>query len=361
MDLGRAVKALGAAVGLILCCAASAGALSLMSWNVENLFDDVRNGTEYREFNPARGQWNTESFLLRVRVLSEVVRRAVPGGPDVLLLQEVENENALATLLDQGMKGMGYAWHVLVPKKGLSATIAIVSRLPITRVRTWTVRPWKRGSPVRDILEAQIDAGGHTLYVFNNHWKAKTEGVKATEASRKDSAAVLAGRIREIQAADPAADIVAAGDLNENVDEYAATGRRAVTALMPAEEEDGAGRESGAGDGAARADPVIFLSASAPPLDASARRCVLFEPWYEITPASRGSSSWQGEWLTADHILLSAGLFDRDGVRYRQGSFTPARLPFLLDDRGFPRKWSARGGTKGVSDHLPILLTLDVE
>jgi endonuclease/exonuclease/phosphatase family metal-dependent hydrolase len=168
---------------------------------------------------------------------------------------------------------------------------------------------------------------------------------------------VLRGRIKEIQAADPAADIVAAGDLNENVDEYFVTGRRAVTALMPADWED---RGGGAGD-AARAEPVLFLSGSAPPLDASADRCVLFDPWYEINPEARGSSSWQKEWLTADHILLSAGLFDRQGFRYRQGSFTAARLPFLLDDRGFPRKWSARGGTQGVSDHLPILLTLDVE
>jgi endonuclease/exonuclease/phosphatase family metal-dependent hydrolase len=346
------VKSLGAVLWLLLCAAASAAALSLMSWNVENLFDDVHNGTEYREFDPGRGRWNTQLFLQRVRTLSEVVRQAVPGGPDILVLQEVENENALATLLDKGTRGMGYRWHVLVPKKGLAANVAIVSRLPIARVLTHSVGPWKGNAPVRDILEAQIETGGGTLYLFDNHWKAKTEGVKATEASRIESASVLSARIREIQAADPGADIVAAGDLNENLDEYPRTGRRSLTALMPCDDPKVA----------PRTEPVIYLSAAAPAPQASPLRCVLFDPWYELPPASRGSESWHGDWLTPDHILLSAGLFDGRGLRYRPGSFTAVRLPSLVDARGLPRRWVMRAGREeGVSDHLPLLLVLDAE
>ncbi len=344
------MKAPGIVLCCLLSCAVPGGALSLMSWNVENLFDDVKNGTEYREFDPGRGHWNTELFLQRVRTLSEVVRMAVPGGPDVLLLQEVENENALAALIDKGLRGMGYSWHVLVPKKGLTANVAIVSRLAITRVSTHAVAPWKGSAPLRDILEAQIETGGHTLYLFDNHWKSKTEGVKATERSRIQAASTLAARIREIQASDAAADIVAAGDFNENVDDYQRAGRRAATALMPAEDPKGI----------VRVDPVIYLSATPPVPDAAARRCVLFDPWYELEPASRGSESWQGGWLTPDHILLSAGLFDGQGFHYHRGSFTPVRLPALLDPEGLPRKWIVRAGKEeGVSDHLPLLLVLD--
>ncbi len=350
LQAGRApLKALAVALGLVLCTAAPAAALSLMSWNVQNLFDDVRDGTEYREFNPGRGSWNTAAFLQRIRSLSEALRKVVPGGPDVLLLQEVENENALKQFLDRGARGMGYSWHTLAPKRGLAATVAIVSRLPIARVRIHAVKPWKASEPVRDILEAQVEVNGHTLYVLNNHWKAKTEGVKATEASRKEAAAVLSARIREILAAEPAADIVAGGDFNENVDEYARTGRRYATALMPA------------GETAAGSEALVCLSPSPPVEGSSDPRCILYEPWFEIDAASRGSSSWQKEWLTADHILLSAGLFDRAGWHYRRGSFSAARLPFLLDERGFPRRWTARGSTQGISDHLPVVLTLDSE
>lgn len=336
---------------LALCTAVAASGLTVMSYNVENLFDDVRDGTEYREFDPGRSKWNGESFLLRVKALSEVVRKSVAGGPDILLLQEVENGHALQVLVTEGARGMGYAWHVLVPKDGLAANVAIVSRIPIARIRTHAVGPWKgvknSNVPVRDILEAQIEISGHTLYLFNNHWKSKTEGMKATEPSRRESASVLARRIAEILAQDPAADIVAAGDMNENVDEYARGGRRYITALMPAREEP-------------QASPGISLAETAPFLAGPAGRCVLFDPWFEVAPAARGSYAWQGDWLTVDHMLLSAGLFDRQGFTYRRSSFTALRMPFLLDERGLPRRWSDRGGRNGFSDHLPILLTLDI-
>ncbi len=346
-------------------CPVSGPALTLLSYNVENLFDDVRDGTEYREFDPGRGKWSTESFIVRVGKLSEVIRKSVPGGPDILLLQEVENGNALRAFVETGARGMGYSWRVLVPKKGLAANVAIVSRLPIARVRTHAVGPWKRAAPVRDILEAQIETAGHLLYLFNNHWKAKTGGARETEASRRESAAVLARRIGEILAVDPSADIVAAGDLNESVDEYALRGRRTVTALMPAEEE-GPAAPGGAGARGDPGGPVIFLSSVAPPTavtNGAGARCVLFDPWFEIAPDLRGSSAWQGQWLTPDHVLLSAGLFDRAGFRYRRGSFTVMRLPFLLDDRGLPLRWTSRGNREGqgFSDHLPILVTLDVD
>jgi endonuclease/exonuclease/phosphatase family metal-dependent hydrolase len=230
--------------------------------------------------------------------------------------------------------------------------VAIASRLPIARIRTHAVGPWKgaksRSVPVRDILEAQIEISGHTLYVFNNHWKSKTEGMKVTEPSRRESASVLARRIAEILAHEPAADIVAAGDMNENVDEFARGGSRTVTALMPAREK-------------ALRDGGIFLSETAPPFTGSDGGCVLFDPWFEMEPARRGSYAWQGDWLTVDHILLSPGLFDRQGLTYRRASFTAMKMPFLLDERGLPRRWSNRGGRNGFSDHLPILLTLDLD
>jgi endonuclease/exonuclease/phosphatase family metal-dependent hydrolase len=314
-----------------------------MSYNVENLFDDVRDGTEYREFDPGKGKWTAESFLLRVQALSEVVRRSTPGGPDILLLQEVENGNALNVLLEKGTRGLGYAWHALVPKEGLAANVAIASRIPIARIRMHAVGAWKSGSPMRDIMEAQIEISGRVLYLFNNHWKAKTEGARRTEPSRVESASVLARRVQEILSRDPAADIVAAGDMNESIDEYARVGRRYVTALMPAEES---GREP-------LPDSRILLSAQAPPFTGSANGCVLFDPWFELEEAMRGSTAWQGRWLTVDHMLLSAGLFDRLGFSYRAASFMVVKPPFLLDKRGLPLG-------KTYSDHLPILLTLEL-
>jgi endonuclease/exonuclease/phosphatase family metal-dependent hydrolase len=339
------------AILALLCrLAASAAGLSLMSYNVQNLFDDVKNGSEFREFDPARGRWTSETFRLRRDTVAEVVRAGTPGGPDILLLQEIENENALRALVDEGLRGMGYRWRVMVPGRGLAATVAIVSRLPVGQVRSHAVGQWKAATPLRDILEAEILVSGHTLHLFDNHWKSKTGGVKATEGARRAAAGVLSRRVREILTEDPSADIVAAGDLNESVDEYLRVGRKYQTALIP----------DGETVPPASAGHSLFLSASPAGTGASGGRLVLYDPWLEMDPAGRGSYVYQDEWLTVDHFLLSPGLFDGMAFTYRPGSFRVLRQPFLVDGEGFPKRWTGLKGERGYSDHLPLLLTLAV-
>jgi endonuclease/exonuclease/phosphatase family metal-dependent hydrolase len=330
---------------------ARAGSITVMSYNVENFFDDVHNGTEFREFDPSGGKWTTEFFTMRMDTIAEVVRKSVAGGPDILLLQEVENENALHALVDRGLAGMGYAWTAFVPKKGLSANVAIVSRIPMQSVHSWAVAPWKGTTPIRDIVEAEIQSEGHLLHVLDNHWKAKTEGSRQTEQSRRDSASVLAGRIRDLLAQDPFADIIAAGDFNENLDEYVQAGRKYQTALLPE------------GENPRTLQPLqsIFLAGNLRGLGISGDRCVLYDPWFEVDPSRRGSYYYQKDWLTFDHMLLSPGLFDARGFIYRWGSFAPVRLAFLLTPKGIPRKWTGLAGERSYSDHLPLLLTLDLK
>ncbi len=164
------------AAALAAWCALGAGGLTVMSYNVENLFDDVRNGSEYREFDPSLGKWTTDMFLVRVDSIAEVIRKAVAGGPDIVLLQEVENANALDTLARRGLAGMGYDYRVYVPKRNVSANLAILSRLPVVHVGSLGVGPWKENSPMRDVVEADVTLLGHTLYVLDNHWKARTGG-----------------------------------------------------------------------------------------------------------------------------------------------------------------------------------------
>jgi len=341
------VRSLLVSAALFLCLLTSAGGLTILSYNVENLFDDVDNGTEFPEFDPSHGRWNTDLFRMRVQSISEVVRKAVPGGPDVLLLQEVENQNALRVLLDTGLRDLGYGYSVLQPKKKLAANVAVASRLPIGRVLSHAVRPWKK-NPVRDVIEVEIRARAGVLHVFDDHWKSKAGGTKATEGSRLESAGIVARRIREITAQEPAADIVVAGDMNENADEYDRVGRAYQTALMPASSEAPPAYTAAS----------IFLTGDTGGSWGDGPRVILYEPWLELPPSGRGSYYYQGEWETMDHILLSAGLFDSHGFHYHPGKFAVIRLPFLLKQDGTPRKWTM-SGSRGYSDHLPLLLTLD--
>ena len=344
------MKSLVAAAAFFLCVLSAAGGLTILSYNVENLFDDVDNGTEFPEFDPSRGRWSSDLFRMRVDTISEVIRKAVAGGPDILLLQEVENENALRTLLDTGLRGMGYTSSVLLPKKRLAANVAVASRLPITRVLSHAVHAWKR-NPVRDVIEVEIRGQRGVLHLFDDHWKSQAGGTKVTEGSRLESAGIVARRIREILAQDPSADIVVAGDMNENMDQYDRVGKKYQTALIPV---------TARAPESCSASSLFLSGDSQGPWDGGGR-VVLYEPWYELPDSKRGSYFYQGGWETMDHILLSAGLFDSRGFHYHPGSFTVLRLPFLLRPDGTPRKWTHLTSTRGYSDHLPLLLTLDQE
>ena len=272
----------------------------------------------------------------------------MPGGPDILLLQEIENGNALAVLRDRGLAGMGYACAVIVPKEGLAANVAVLSRLPVTRVHTWHVGPLD-GAAVRDILEVEVAAGGRTLHLLVNHWKSRVEGTRQTEPSRRESARAVVRRTREILAADPLADVLVAGDFNEDPDGRAPSDRGWRSALVKAGEDVPV---------EARAW-TIALSGDAGRLGVRDGTLVLYDPWLELPPSLRGSSVYRGAWQTPDRILLSPGLFDRTGASYRKGSFRAVRLPFLVLPDGSPRRWRGLRGPRGYSDHLPLLLTLD--
>jgi endonuclease/exonuclease/phosphatase family metal-dependent hydrolase len=329
--------------------ACHANRLTLMSYNVENLFDDVHDGTEYREFDPQTKAWSPELFQARISTIAQVVRKAVPGGPDIIALQEVENVNALQTLVDGGLKGLGYARMILIPKKGLATNIGIVSRLPVARVHSYAI-PVSGGGVTRDIIEAEILVGGHTCHLLDNHWKSKTGGVRETEQSRLRASLTVNGRVRQILSQDPLADIVVAGDMNESVDEFSRAGGVYQTALI----------SEGAAVPSEYSRSSLFLESHAAGTGIREGRLSLYEPWYELAPEARGSYVYGKEWETLDHILISPGMFDGRGFSYVPGSFRVFRESFILTENGFPKGWVGSKAGKGYSDHLPLIIEFEV-
>ncbi len=319
-----------------------------MSFNVENLFDEVENGSEYPEYRG--GAWNRELFEAKCRALAEVIKKASRRGPDIIALQEVENRNALLNLRDRHLAGLGYRYAVIASREGAANGPAVLSRFPILRSHSLGTGLWKE-KPLRPILEVVFEFGGGRLHLFNNHWKSKSEGADVTEEARLKEALVLRERILEILDRDPKADILVLGDLNENIEEYLEVGGKYRTALICAE---ASGEEDDLLSG-------IILSDLPGQAGLKSDRLSLYEPWYEIPEERRGSYVYRGRWQTPDHILLSEGLFSGRGFEYEPGGFRPMREPFLLDEKtGFPKRWYYKGGQApgGYSDHLPLLITL---
>jgi endonuclease/exonuclease/phosphatase family metal-dependent hydrolase len=341
--------------------------LTILSYNVHNLFDAKDDGTEYPEFSVAKGRWDEGRYRARLTSIGEAVAAALPEGkwPDVLCLEEVENEAALRDLAAGPLKAAGYAQLGMACAPGSPINSGILSRRPILSLKAHGLaaegarakaasKAARASAPPRasgrSLLEARIDLGeGATLALFVVHWKSKVEGAEATEAGRREAAALLADRVARILEAEPGAAIVACGDFNESPDEYLRVGRRYPTALMPEAEALVA----------ASAGPRLLVAAE--PARAGLRPCAeggrpepaLYSPWAE----SPGYSySYKGSRERLDGFLLSPGLLDRGGLDL--SSFSPVDAPFLVDAAGEPVAWSpATPG--GHSDHLPVLLVLE--
>ena len=324
--------------------------ITLMTYNVENLFDDRLDGSEYPEFRPETDGWNSGTYHQKLEAIAKVIGTAYSDGPDIVTLQEIENLRVLNDLCDIYLNRSKYGYRVFVPKAGLANNIAVLSRLPINRVRSHYVGPW-HGDESRNILEVEIEYRGNILFLFNNHWKSKIGGILETETARLEAAAVLVRRIKEIREDLPNADIIIAGDLNENTGEYNQIDGAYRTALIPI---DASASED-------YSECSLFLTAEKAELLLVSERLVFYEPWYEQEKAEGGSLVYNGEWQTPDHILLSGGLFDEKGFYYKKNSFKAVKEDFFINgETGYPLKWYTGSDKYGYSDHLPLMVTISI-
>jgi len=343
MSKKAAVLLISAAAALSCCISEDEGGSSifLMSWNVQNLFDDVDNGSEYYEFDPSNGDWNNDLFNRKAAALSEVISVSAAGGPDIVLLQEIENENALSLLNDGYLKLSDYKYMVFLPTENSAVGCGVLSRFPILSVKNHSVN-FRGKTAGRNISEIDFDVEGYDagLKVFLNHWKSKLGGAAETEPSRMASAGLLNSLISRISAVQTDLLIIAAGDFNESHDEYARINRDYMTAIMPFSEEDGW----------LDFNMLLFLDTAA---DMNGAGGLLYNPWTEA--GLNGSYYYDGNWETIDQFFLNAAAFDGGGLEY--AGFSTVALEFNMRSDGTPMRWQSSTGD-GCSDHFPILLEL---
>ena len=339
------------------------GSVSLVSYNVENLFDARLDGTEYADFTPASG-WDEDNVASRLRAVSGVIRELRPR-PDVLVLVEIENRAVLDRLLDGYLADLPLDYRAVVRGSTTATGVALASRYPITEVRALLARSGET-PPLRPIMEARLDLGDRDLGVFANHWKSKRGGAPATEPLRRASARLLSERLLELADAEPGTPVVVAGDLNEQPDELRRNGQAYPTALAPLElvaSWNAAGGPEWYNPGF-RASPRWILLAPvdgstapapvfAPPPPPTAPGAapgraapVLLDPWSLV--GAGGSYWYYGSWERIDHILLNRSA--TDGALQLQSFAAPAPSAALTAE-GTPRDAAAGG----PSDHLPVM------
>lgn len=189
-------------------------AFSVTTWNVHDFFDE-HNNPDVRDEVYSTSQVNT-----KIGKLSKVLNRI---RPDVLALQEVENEPLMVRLNDK--LDLKLPFRALVPAsdpRGIN--VALMSRFPITEKvthkdeRFYDPEGYSRYSFSRDCLEVHLDlGGGRRAVVLVNHQISQIEDGADTVRKRK----AQAQRTREIadglRAQDGSRPVIISGDMNDDV------------------------------------------------------------------------------------------------------------------------------------------------
>lgn len=309
----------------------------VLSWNVENLFDLHKDGTEYIGYIPNTGYgWNESTAAIKygniARVMAEV-------KPDVAVLTEVESERALFRL-QNALKEMGHTMaHGAITKRRATIRCAVLSRFPVI-----SQKDVKTGPERRPILRVTLDVHGKALVVYANHWKSKG----GPESKRLPYARALAADVAKLSSG---TDYLFAGDFNADYNEW-------ITFKEDRRLND-TGGITGVNHLLKTMDDGVMVSKE------GVKKGQHYDLWMELKASSRWSYNFFGKKGSLDHILLPKSLFDGEGVSYLDHSFSRFAPDWLFHKRAIYRWQRAKRGRgkhlgQGYSDHLPIYADFQV-
>ncbi len=311
--------------------------IKVATYNVQNLFDLVRDGTEYEEYIPeGRFLWNTRTCESKYRNIARVIKDI---SADIIALQEVETRRAL-TLLQKRLKikGLDYPYMDIADSRPTAVKCAILSKFPIvSREEIWV---WQNGA--RNILKVVIEINGKKLIICVNHWKSK----RGPESERIPYAKALRHEINQFS---PDTDFVLLGDFNSNYNEYITF--RHDPELNNTRGITGINHILGTIKNGTLVTEKLLLN--------SPGNKYLYNLWLEIAAKRRWSYNFFGIKGTPDNIIIPKALYDSNGISYVDNSFDRFVRPYLFKNHGIYR-WQRgdRGKGKhlgqGYSDHLPI-------
>ncbi|SMF21018.1 endonuclease/exonuclease/phosphatase family protein [Pseudobacteriovorax antillogorgiicola] len=218
--------------------------VSIMSFNVENLFDtkhdEGKNDWDYlprvlkttaehrKRCESKRGwsknfclnvSWDESGLRKKMRQLAQVVLSVESGkGPDLLILQEVENLAVLKRWNQDYLKAAGYQSVVLLEGPDLRGIdVAMLSRLPLKgEAKAHPVKFVKANlnRPTRPILEARFQLpDGTTLAAFGVHFPSPFNPFLARQEAFQILERISNQVIADVETA------IAAGDFNVNAGE----------------------------------------------------------------------------------------------------------------------------------------------
>ncbi len=320
------------------------GSISIMSYNVENLFDTrhdegkddytflpldlkkkspelragcEKNTSEYRKEECLETDWNDRLLESKMKRLADTIL-SIPGtGPDVLLVQEVENLGVLKQLNDKYLGPAQYQTVVLIEGEDTRGIdIGLLSRLPLAgepklhpmEIRHGMQKPdWKRPL-TRGILEVPLKLpDGKKLTVMGFHFPSQAAPTEFRREAIQNLNALLEKK-------NPNELVVAGGDSNISTEEEQTN--KLQSQLMASKWQ------------------VSHLIG-----------CITCE----------GTLNYRGTWNFFDVLLFSPAFLDeKSGYKILSDKIRiPSEGKYQLKLDGTPARFDAKSAV-GVADHLPI-------
>ncbi len=314
-----------------------AATLKVATYNVDNLFDLTKNGSEYAEYKPNTHNWNSVTFTKKLQHISRVICEL---NADVIALEEVENRNALSKLQEQLERvGCRYPFAAITEKRRSSIQVAILSKVRLAKKRDIKVS----NSPAdRNILEVTLKSNP-PLTLFVNHWRSK----RASESFRVKSAKVLMERIEKLP---KGSEYIILGDFNSDYDE--------CTNISQKNNDTG---------GICGIDTILKTYYNGRMIkfrDSQLPKGTIYHYnlWSEVDMHKRWSHDFYGKKSALDSIIIPPSLADDKKWFYKRGSFGVFKKRYLFKKkrRGSLNRWELKHGKHtgyGYSDHLPIFAT----
>lgn len=319
---------------------------SILSFNVENLFDTIPDSLyKDKEFVPwGKKQWNAHRYYRKLRLIAEAI--SLGGGlewPWLIALQEVENEGVLRDLVSQTAIASARYQPIVsrgADNRGMRVALLYAEGLFVPEsVSEWRIPTPKGYLPrsSRPILAVRgLLLGRYPIRVVVVHLPSNRQGRKESQPYRREAFYLLRAKCDSLSRVEPSTPLVVIGDFNSSSHEvdYTAGWVVSFTHEKPIETDK------------------------------------LYDVSQDRSPESlRGSYYFRKAYTQIDRLLLSPHFFVEEHpesiIIYEKGSF--ANCPLAGKMKALPtgiqipfRTFGGDSYIGGTSDHVPIKATFSI-
>lgn len=318
------------------------GEISVMSFNVENMFDNVHNAgvndytylplaqkktpevqayckTQSNSFYRSEcfnKNWNDAAVNFKISQVAQVISYVDGGkGPDNLLIAEIENENILKMLVNGPLKDLGYKTVAILKgpdTRGINT--AFISKFPMVGKPILHVIPYTDpgAKKSRGILETTVKINNRNITFLSAHFPSQSNDT----SQRREAMEYMKKLMLDIQSQGRA--VIAGGDLN-----------------TIGEEEEDYGYFSKILSQAGQVSHLV-----------GCKQC-------------QGTHNYKGEWSFLDVIVYGNNLPSVGGLELIPESIDVVKAPVHTKPNGTPIRFDEVGKV-GVSDHFPLYSRLRI-